>query len=416
MNVSKKGIANLKGIQYFTALTTLRCGDNSITSDKFDISALTELDTLICSNNNLSSIDFSKNTKLKQLYCGSQKVTMSSIDVSMLEDLRFLSVIQTGLSSLDVSKNTKLTYLSCYRNPLTALDVSKNIELEELYVYRCAENGGGLTELDVRNNKKLKILMCHVKYLKAIDVSSLPDLENFQCHENQLTVLDLSNNSKLTMLVCRNNQLTELDLSKQTLLTDANCDYYDQVRNVTAQTFKITHENGDYDVYYYFRLDDNKGSVDESTLVETMTAGNYRQEESRFDWSRVLAWDSGGEVIVGSRRVTVPSGTVTPSDVYGNILLLNQYDVSGNTASGSVKYTYDVGKSTATAGAFTINWSAPADPETITGVGEVKGGSQVLSSTYHNLTGMQSDKPFSGVNIVVTRYSDGTVRTTKQLR
>ncbi len=41
---------------------------------------------------------------------------------------------------------------------------------------------------------------------------------------------------------------------------------------------------------------------------------------------------------------------------------------------------------------------------------------QVLSHTYYNLAGMSSSKPFDGVNIVVTRYTDGTQTATKVLR
>ena len=41
---------------------------------------------------------------------------------------------------------------------------------------------------------------------------------------------------------------------------------------------------------------------------------------------------------------------------------------------------------------------------------------EVVSTTYVNVQGMQSDQPFDGVNIVVTRYSDGTTRTTKVVR
>lgn len=40
----------------------------------------------------------------------------------------------------------------------------------------------------------------------------------------------------------------------------------------------------------------------------------------------------------------------------------------------------------------------------------------VDSVTYVNTQGMTSDKPFSGINIVITRYSDGTTRTTKVVR
>ena len=37
-------------------------------------------------------------------------------------------------------------------------------------------------------------------------------------------------------------------------------------------------------------------------------------------------------------------------------------------------------------------------------------------STYYNAQGLKSDKPFDGVNIVVTRYSDGSTKTTKIVR
>ena len=52
-------------------------------------------------------------------------------------------------------------------------------------------------------------------------------------------------------------------------------------------------------------------------------------------------------------------------------------------------------------------------PEPITtGVKEISSANE-LGKTYYNLQGMASDKPFSGVNIVVTRYADGTTQSTK---
>ena len=41
---------------------------------------------------------------------------------------------------------------------------------------------------------------------------------------------------------------------------------------------------------------------------------------------------------------------------------------------------------------------------------------EVVSVTYYNLQGVQSSRPFNGINIVVTRYSNGTTSTTKILR
>ena len=55
-------------------------------------------------------------------------------------------------------------------------------------------------------------------------------------------------------------------------------------------------------------------------------------------------------------------------------------------------------------------------PEPVTtGVKEINSAAEV-GKTYYNIQGMASDKPFSGVNIVVTRYSDGSTSTSKFVR
>ena len=54
--------------------------------------------------------------------------------------------------------------------------------------------------------------------------------------------------------------------------------------------------------------------------------------------------------------------------------------------------------------------------EITTGIVEFYSGKAIVDVTYVNAQGMKSDKPFSGVNIVITRYSDGTTSTTKVVR
>ena len=53
-----------------------------------------------------------------------------------------------------------------------------------------------------------------------------------------------------------------------------------------------------------------------------------------------------------------------------------------------------------------------------TGIYEIfgAGNGEVVSTTYFNAQGIQSDTPFDGLNIIVTRYSDGTTSTTKVIR
>ncbi len=72
------------------------------------------------------------------------------------------------------------------------------------------------------------------------------------------------------------------------------------------------------------------------------------------------------------------------------------------------------GEGDAPAGYGTESPGTPPNPST--SVKEMRYHGEVVSTTYVNAQGMQSDKPFKGVNIVVTRYTDGTTSTTKVIR
>ena len=56
------------------------------------------------------------------------------------------------------------------------------------------------------------------------------------------------------------------------------------------------------------------------------------------------------------------------------------------------------------------------DNKIITGVTNVNSDKQVAGVKYYNLMGVESNEPFNGVNIVVTRYTDGSISTSKVLK
>ena len=147
------------------------------------------------SDNQLTTLDVSKNTALTTLDCSKNQLT--ALDVSQNTALKWLSCSYNQLTTLDVSKNTALTRLDCRKNPLRALDVSKNT--------------------------KLKYLFCSKNKLTALDVSKNTELTGLSCSDNQLTTLDVSQNTALTTLYCSKNQLTALDVSKNTELGTLNC-------------------------------------------------------------------------------------------------------------------------------------------------------------------------------------------------
>lgn len=102
-------ISDMDGIQYFTALTSLNCGSNELTS--LDVSKNAALTSLECHRNQLTSLDVSKNTALTYLNCSYNQLT--SVDVSNNTALTYLDINYNQPPSLDLSKNTALTTLFC---------------------------------------------------------------------------------------------------------------------------------------------------------------------------------------------------------------------------------------------------------------------------------------------------------------
>ena len=172
---SYKQISSLQGIEFFTALTSLYCNRNQLTS--LDVSHNTALTYLKCSSNQLTSLDVSQNTALEKLDCSFNQLT--SLDVSGATALTILYCYYNQLPSLDVSHNTALTALYCYSNQLPSLDVSQNTALTSL---GCSNNQ--LTSLDVSGATALKGLSCYSNQIKGTEmdnlVNSLPinDIEN----------------------------------------------------------------------------------------------------------------------------------------------------------------------------------------------------------------------------------------------
>ena len=154
-----------------------------------------DVTVLFCSENQLTTLDVSKNTALTKLACDTNQLT--ALDVSKNTALTILDCTYNQLTALDVSQNTALTWLNCYNNQLTALDVSQNT---------------ALTSLD-----------CNTNQLTALDVSQNTALTDLNCYDNQLTALDVSKNTKLTKLMCWRNQLTALDVSQNTALAYLYC-------------------------------------------------------------------------------------------------------------------------------------------------------------------------------------------------
>lgn len=135
-------INDLKGIEYFTELTSLYAADLGIA--QADFSALSKLASLRVNGNAFSTLNVSQNTALKELNCrGCENLTelilpqsitalqcdgcaLTSLDVSACTGLESLICYNNGIESLDLSSNTALAELNCSYNKLSGLDLSAN--------------------------------------------------------------------------------------------------------------------------------------------------------------------------------------------------------------------------------------------------------------------------------------------------
>lgn len=65
---------------------------------------------------------------------------------------------------------------------------------------------------------------------------------------------------------------------------------------------------------------------------------------------------------------------------------------------------------------YTIYPTSISSTQIVTGVENVKGSKDVVSVQYVNVAGQVANTPFEGVNMVVTRYADGSTVTTKVIK
>ena len=266
LNLFDKGISSLKGIEYFTALTTLECQSNLLTS--LDVSNNTALTDLQCGANQLTDLNVSDNIALTILVCSYNQ--LPSLDISNNTALTKLDCSNNQLTSLDVSNNTALTIWNCSNNQLPSLDASNHTALTWL---SCGNNQ--LASLDMSDNRALLHLYCSKNQLTNLDISGCTTLRTLDCSFNQLPSLDVSNNTELTSLSCSNNQLTALDVSNNTVLTDLYCNM-NQIKDesMDALVNSLPKRPAAY-LYVYDMNDNGEGNIYTNSHIKAAKAKGW---------------------------------------------------------------------------------------------------------------------------------------------
>ncbi len=190
LSLRNKNISDLTGIEAFINLTTLRCGQN-----------------------NLTSLNLQQNVFLIDLSCDINKLT--SLDVSNNLVLRNLGLSGNPITNLNVNNNLELEQLTCKITGLTSLDVRNNIKLKQLSVGSLGS--AGLSTLDLSNNDLLESLEVAGAIMQELDLTNNLNLETLDINFTNIESLDLKNHIKLgQMRIYSNKELYNLDVRNGT--------------------------------------------------------------------------------------------------------------------------------------------------------------------------------------------------------
>ena len=228
-------LTDSKGIELFPDLEMFKASGAKLTS--IDLSKNTKLKILNIDDNPISSLDISMCKDLTEFRCSGTKLT--TLDVSGLKALEILvlpsdltEIKAVGCTSLnglnadecklqkvDLSDCTSLDWFVCRHNVITSLNVSGCTALERL---ECSDNK--LKSLDVSGLSGLKDLVCDNNQLTGIKLDGCTALERLECYDNNFSKLDLSNCTNLKHIECSNNKLKNGTLILSSSVTDLVCE------------------------------------------------------------------------------------------------------------------------------------------------------------------------------------------------
>ncbi|WP_298514274.1 hypothetical protein [uncultured Kordia sp.] len=212
---------------------------NSNVADLTGIEDFTALQTLYANGNQLTSVDLTQNTSLQTL-----------------------EINGNTISTIDLTQNTALVNLDIWSNPITTIDLTQNVALERANFQFCQ-----LTSIDVSQNIALKKLSVNNNsQITTIDVSTNTNLEDLALTSTQISILDVSNNPNLKELFLGNCPISDLEISTNlalvflnisgTLIQDINLSNHPAfdalfAENTTALT-NINVQNGNNTNFRFF--------------------------------------------------------------------------------------------------------------------------------------------------------------------
>lgn len=187
-----------------------------VIADMTGIEDFTALETLYASHNTWTTINLSQNTALD--YLSVQGSPYTTLDLSANVNLTFLDISfnTSGMTNVDISTLVLLEDLNAYENPtMTSIDTSQNIALKSMKV----SNNDVLSSVNLSTNTALELFWCYNDPLMtSLDFTNNSALIEIDANNCALTSLDIKNGNNTNM------PAGDFDVTSNASLTTTNCD------------------------------------------------------------------------------------------------------------------------------------------------------------------------------------------------
>ncbi|MFQ6600295.1 leucine-rich repeat domain-containing protein [Flavobacterium sp. C3NV] len=312
--VGKYSIKDLTGISGFTSLRGLTVSENELTS--LDLSKNTLLDTLDCSKNKLRTLNL-KNGNNKNFYSNRSNFSDNP-------DLTCIQVDDVAYSNANWAtiKDASATFdTNCPIEYVTLPDSNFEQKLIDLGIDTDGLNGK-ITITDVSFITSLDLSNTNIKDITGIE--NFTALTTLDLSNNQITTLDLSKNVLLETLNVSSNQITTLDLSKNVNLRIVyvvnNPLISLNLKNGNNKNFVLPVETGKKSASLYtsflglttlgcIQVDDadysnaNWSKIKEANTTYSNTCKSLGIEDNTFDKVAIYPNPTKGEVNISNIKV-----------------------------------------------------------------------------------------------------------------
>ncbi|MCF0189737.1 MAG: hypothetical protein HUJ96_00605 [Marinilabiliaceae bacterium] len=237
LQCGSQNIRDVTGIELFTNLKVLNCGDNQLT--KLTINNHATLELVMCNDNPLTTINVSNNPALLTVLCTGTKLLAANLDnnpnlgVFIYTPSEPLKAKQVVLSRYGIIESR----ISNLQGATIADGVMTLIGDKATYDYKTYGDNTesfeivyGLAGVEINSvnfpDERFRIFLNESDFSTDGRIDDIDLITSIDCSHNNITDLTgIELFTGLESLICNNNLLTELNLKDNEALSYLNCDF-----------------------------------------------------------------------------------------------------------------------------------------------------------------------------------------------